>query len=182
MEAAFTAGQFGVTLRLGFHPARTRAAFAMKKILLSLLAVLLLVEEWLWDMLTALGRRLSAWLHLARLESWLATARADVAMAAFVLPLALILPVKFAAFMLMARGQIILGIGLFFAAKLFVTLLIARIFTITRSQLLSIAWFAALYGTITRWLGWAHGLIRGTAAYQQMVGFKQAVKDWMGRV
>ena len=36
----------------------------MKKLLLSLLAFLLILEEWIWEWLTALGYRLSAWLHL----------------------------------------------------------------------------------------------------------------------
>ncbi len=155
----------------------------MKKLLLSVLAVFLLVEEWLWDLLTAIGDRLFVWLHLAGFERWLAKASPRVAMAAFILPAALVLPVKLAAVLLFAHGQIVQGISLLIAAKLFATLLISRMFAVTRTQLLTFHWFAKLYATITRWLGWAHERIRATAVYRQAVRLKQAVRaklaEWL---
>lgn len=164
----------------------------MKKLLLSLLAVYLLVEEWLWDTLTALGDRLAVWLGLAAFERWLAGARPGAAMAAFLCPAVLILPVKFAALFLFAHGQIVQGLGILLFAKLFATLLVSRMFAIARPQLLTFGWFAALYSTVTRWLDWAHTRIRATAVYQQAVKFKQVAKArlaawrraaaaWMGR-
>lgn len=157
----------------------------MKRLLLSLLAVFLLVEEWLWDMLTALSRRLFVWLHLARLERCLANASPGVALAAFILPVALVLPVKLAALLLFAHGRILQGVALLLAAKLFATLLVSRLFAITREQLLTFAWFASLYHTITRWLHWAHERIQATAVYRGAVRLKQAAKlklaQWLGR-
>lgn len=162
-----------------------QAESTMKKLVLSILAILLLVEEWLWDALTALSHRLFIWLGLAGFERWLANATPAVAMAAFVLPIALIAPVKFFAILLFAQGQIIQGLGLIVAAKLFATLLISRMFAITRQQLLTFKWFAALYSTITRWLDWAHKIIRETPVYRQAVKLKQAIRarlaDWLRR-
>lgn len=149
----------------------------MKKLLLSVLAVFLLVEEWIWDALTAFGRGLFVWLRLAGFERWLAGARPPVAMAAMLLPVLLVLPVKFAALFLFAHGRLLQGLGLLVAAKLFATLLVSRMFALTRPQLLTFAWFAALYSTITRWLAWAHERIRATAAYRQMARLKQAARD-----
>jgi hypothetical protein len=155
----------------------------MKKLLLSLLAVFLLVEEWLWDTLTAFSHRLFVWLHLAGFERWLAQASPRVAMAAFALPVALVLPVKFAALFLFAHGHIVQGLGLLLAAKLFATLLISRMFAVARAQLLSFAWFAAMYFAITRWLNWAHERIRATAVYQAATRLKQAARakwaEWL---
>jgi hypothetical protein len=148
----------------------------MKKLLLSILAVFLLVEEWLWDVLTAFGHRLFIWLHLAGFERWLAGTRPGVAMAAMVLPMLLILPVKIAALFLFAHGQIIQGLILVIAAKLFATLLVSRMFAVTRPQLMTFAWFATLYTTITRWLAWAHERIRATPLYQQAVKLKAAAR------
>jgi len=157
---------------------------SMKRLLLSLLAVFLLVEEWLWDILTALSHKLFVWLHLASFERWLATASPRVAMAAFILPVGLVLPVKFAALMLFAHGRIVQGLVLLIAAKLFATLLISRMFAVTKAQLLTYPWFAWLYSTITRWLLWAHERIRATAVYRQATKLKQAVSEklaeWMG--
>lgn len=42
---------------------------------------------------------------------------------------------------------------------------------------MTISWFAALYQTITRWLNWAHGLLRETAAYQHALKLKLATHD-----
>jgi ABC-type transport system involved in cytochrome bd biosynthesis fused ATPase/permease subunit len=103
-----------------------------------------------------------------------------------VLPVVLILPVKVAALLLFAHGQMLQGVALLIAAKLFATLLISRMFAVTRPQLLTFAWFAALYSTITRWLRWAHERIRATAVYRQAGKLKQAVRtklaEWLGGV
>lgn len=148
----------------------------MKKLLLSILALYLLAEEWLWDILTALGQRLSRWLGLVVLERWLAQASPGAALAALLLPAVLILPVKLAALFLFTHGQIIQGIVLLISAKLFATLLVSRLFAVAKPQLMTFAWFAFLYSTITRWLNWAHERIRATLVYQQAVKLRQAVK------
>jgi len=156
----------------------------MKRIFLSLMAVFLLVEEWLWDILTAFSHKLFVWLHLAGFERWLGKASPRVAMAAFILPLGLVLPVKLAALFLFAHGQFVQGLVLLLSAKLFATLLISRMFAVTKEQLLTFPWFEWLYNTITRWLKWAHERIRATAVYRQAVKLKQAVSarlaEWVG--
>jgi len=157
----------------------------MKRLFLSILAVFLLVEEWLWDILTAFSHRLFVWLHLAGFERWLSNTSPRVAMVAFLLPVGFVLPVKLAALMLFTHGAIVQGILLLLAAKLFATLLISRMFAVTKPQLLTFAWFAWLYTTITRWLRWAHEKIQATAVYRGAVKLKQAVRErlaiWMAR-
>lgn len=144
------------------------------------MAVFLLIEEWLWEMLTALGNRLSIWLHLQAFESWLAETSPMVAMSAFILPIALVLPIKFTALFLFAHGHFAQGIGLLLLAKLFATLLISRMFAVTRAQLLTFDWFNALYSTIVRWLSWAHKRIHATKIYQQARKLKQELAAWFG--
>ena len=155
----------------------------MKKLLLTILALALLAEEWLWDKLTAFGDRLFVWFHLAGFERRLARASPRVAMAALLLPVALVLPVKFAALWLFAHGQIARGLALLIAAKLLATLLVSRMFAATRPQLLSFAWFAALYAAVTRWLGWARERVRASAAYRQALRLKRLARaklaEWL---
>ncbi len=139
----------------------------MKNFLLAVLAVLLLVEEWIWDVLTTLGRRLIVWLHLLRFDNWLIMATPGVALAAFAIPVAVLTPVKFLAFWMMANGQFAEGVALFVTAKLVATLLVSHMFVLTREKLLTFSWFAMLYGLITRALKWAHEQIRDTAVYRQ---------------
>ena len=149
----------------------------MKRFLLSMLAILLLVEEWLWDVLTRWGRILTEWLHLQRLERWLSLASPGVAMSAFLVPILAVIPVKLAGFWLIASGRLVAGLALWITAKLVVTLLVTRMFAVTRDQLLSFRWFAALYHTVTRWLSWAHARIRATAAYRQALRWKQELAN-----
>ena len=155
----------------------------MKNLLLSVLAVILLVEEWIWDVLTTLGRRLAVWLHLLKFDNWLIMATPGVALAAFAIPVAVLTPVKFLAFWMMANGQFAQGLALFVTAKLIATLLVSHMFVLTREKLLTFTWFALLYGVITRALKWAHERIRDTAVYRQAHHFKHmaSVKlaDWL---
>ncbi len=140
----------------------------MKKILLSLLAIVLLVEEWLWDWLTALGRLLFHWLNLEQFEQWLRQTNPTMALVAFSIPLLIVAPVNLVAFLLIAKGLILQGILMEVLAKLLGTLLVARVFALTKPQLLTFAFLRITYTTITRWLHWAHDKVTETTVYRWM--------------
>ncbi len=138
----------------------------MKTILLSLLAVFLLIEEWLWDILTALGHRLARLLHLAKFEAWLSQTSPKVALLAFSIPLLIVTPINLAAFWLLAHGLLLQAVVIEIIAKLLGTLLVARVFALTKPQLLTFKAFAKVYAAITGWLRWAHERITRTAVYR----------------
>ncbi|MGZ4957134.1 MAG: hypothetical protein ACXV8Q_18700, partial [Methylobacter sp.] len=99
----------------------------MKKILLSLLAIFLIIEEWLWDLLTAFGRSLSQWLNLQQFEQWLSQTSPPMALVAFSIPVLIVTPINLAAFGLLAKGMVLQGILVEVLAKLLGTLLVARV-------------------------------------------------------
>ncbi|MDP3010693.1 MAG: hypothetical protein Q8N30_16695 [Methylococcales bacterium] len=138
----------------------------MKKLLLSLLAIILIIEEWLWDGLSSLGHWLAYHLGLARFELWLAQTTPYQALMAISIPILLVTPLNIAAFWLLANGLILQGIGLEIIAKLLGTLFVARFFTLTKPQLLTFRLIASVYNTVTYWLRWAHEKIIETAVYQ----------------
>lgn len=144
----------------------------MKKILLSLLAIFLLIEEWLWDSLTALGRLLSQWLHLKQFEQWLSQTTAAMALVAFIIPLLIVAPINLVAFKLLANGLILQSILMEVLAKLLGTLLVARVFALTKPQLLTFNFLRVTYTAITQWLQWAHRKIAETAVYRWAKQFK----------
>ncbi|KJV06604.1 hypothetical protein [Methylocucumis oryzae] len=150
----------------------------MKKLLLSILAILLLIEEWLWDVLSAFGHRLVLWLHLAKVEAWLAQTSPPIALIALLIPLLIVTPMNLAALWLLANGMIVQGIELEIVAKLLGTLLVARVFTLTKTQLLTFSWIHWLYHTITGWLRWAHEKITATAVYRNAKALKQYIKTY----
>jgi len=83
----------------------------MKKSLLSYLAILLIIEKWLWDLLTVFGHKLIQWLNLEQFEQWLRQTSPIMALVAFSIPILLIVaPVNLVAFGLMVNGLISQGI------------------------------------------------------------------------
>jgi hypothetical protein len=138
----------------------------MKKILLSLLAIFLIIEEWLWDLLTAFGHSLAKLLNLEPFEQWLSQTTAPMALVAFSIPILIVTPINLAAFGLLAKGLILQGILTEILAKLLGTLLVARVFALTKPQLLTFAFLRTIYTTITRWLQWAHEKITETTIYR----------------
>lgn len=148
----------------------------LKKLLLSCLAIIVLFEEWLWDTLALIGQWLSWLLHLKKFDVWLTNAAPIPALFAFFIPLIIITPFNLLALFLLAHGAIIQGVLLEIIIKLIGTLLIARVFRLTKPALLTFHWFASLYRTITRILTWAHELVRQTAIYQLISTLKKAIK------
>ncbi|MDI1356969.1 MAG: hypothetical protein PSU84_01995 [Methylobacter sp.] len=138
----------------------------MNKILLSFLAVILIIEEWLWDLLTAFGRSLFHWLNLEQFEQWLRQTKPTMALVAFSIPLLIVAPINIVAFKLIANGLILQGILTEVLAKLLGTLLVARVFALTKPQLLTFVFLMIIYTTITRWLKWAHDKVTETAVYR----------------
>ena len=149
----------------------------LKRFLLSFLAVILLIEEWLWDVLTTLGRKLSIWLHLAKIEAWLRATSPRCALAAFFVPVAIITPINLTGLHYIAKGFFMKGLLFQVIAKLFGTVLIARVFALTKPQLLTFGWFNTLYHFITKWIRWAHERIQQTAVYKTAKRLKASLKE-----
>ncbi len=148
----------------------------MKKILLSLLAIVLIFEEWLWDLLTAFGHSLVRWLHLGYVEQWLIQTSPFMALTAISIPLLIITPINILALSMLANGLLVQGIVLELLAKLLGTLLVARVFALTKPQLLTFALLNLIYSTITGWLQWAHRKIAETEIYRWSKQFKADAK------
>lgn len=148
---------------------------AIRHGLLFCLALLLFIEEWLWDVLSALGGWLASLLRLARWEERLARSSRWVALLAFLLPVLALIPLNGVIFLLLARGLVLQAIGMEIVLKLSLTLVVSRIFALTRSQLLSFAGFAWLYGRVMAALRWAHDRLRQTLAYQHAMQWKARI-------
>lgn len=153
----------------------------MKKLLLSLLAIILIIEEWLWDALTAFGHQLTHWLRLESLERRLSQAQPNAALIAFLIPVMIVMPINLAAFALLAHGLLFQGILLELLAKLLGTLLVARVFALTKPQLLTFGIIATIYSTVTRWLHWAHQKIKDTQTYKLIKTLQASIHTWFSR-
>ncbi|MBO0766383.1 MAG: hypothetical protein J2P50_17580 [Hyphomicrobiaceae bacterium] len=115
------------------------------------LALLILLEEWGWEPLANFLGRLARWRPWAEAETAIARLPPSAALIVFALPTALLLPLKFAALFLIARGHLVLAGLLFAAAKVGATALVARLFMLTRPALMQIEWFAWAYERFIPW-------------------------------
>jgi hypothetical protein len=133
--------------------AKTLAALrvALRHALALLLALVVLFEEWGWRPLAALAARLARFRVVARLEAAIAALPPYAALAVFATPTLLLFPLKLVAMWLLAKGQVVAASGLFVAAKVASTALVARLFMLTRASLMRIGWFARAYNWFVPW-------------------------------
>lgn len=137
----------GPILLAGWRVARP----VLRAALQFLLALLIVFEEWGWRPLAEMLGMLARWRPWAIIESLIIRLPPYAALVVFVLPSALLLPLKFAALLLIANGQLLLATLLFAAAKLVATALIARLFVLTQPALMQIGWFARGYDIVMPW-------------------------------
>lgn len=123
----------------------------LRTVLQVVLALLILLEEWGWRPLAELLGRLARWRPWAQIETAIARLPPYAALFVFVVPSSLLLPLKFLAVFLIAKGQLVLAALLFAAAKVVATALVARLFMLTQPALMQIGWFAWTYDTIMPW-------------------------------
>jgi hypothetical protein len=107
-----------------------------------LAALVLLLEEWCWDVGMRLATALSRWPLLAAVEARVRTLPPAAALCAFVLPGLLLLPVKLLALLAIAHGHPLSGIAAIVVAKIGGAAVVARLYALTLPTLLAVGWFA----------------------------------------
>ena len=130
---------------------------------LVLLALVFLFEAWLWTHLAPIVAWVVARIPLRAVKAKVAAAIEGLPPAAtlvvFVVPVLLLLPLKFLGLWLLAHGYWLGALGVLALAKMVSLGVTAFIFDLTRPKLLQLAWFRALYERVMIWLAWAHALV-----------------------
>jgi hypothetical protein len=114
--------------------------------LVYLAALVLLLEEWCWDVGMRLALALARWPWLQTLETHVRRMPPWAALCAFVLPGLLLLPIKLLALMAIAHGHAASGIATLVVAKIGGAAVVARLYTLTLPTLLAVRWFARAHG------------------------------------
>lgn len=140
------------------------------------MALVILFEEWGWPQLA----RAMAWLAklpiLKQLEALLRRLPPYGALMALLVPSLFLLPVKLFALWLLAEGYTTTGVLVVMGAKLGGTAVLAWLFQLIQPALMTLPWFAALYG---RWLAWKDDLlawIRASTAWRVARGVKRQTR------
>ena len=146
-------------------------------------ALIVLFEEWGWRPLQDLLGRLQRFRIWAALERWVAQLPPYGALAAFSVPAAVLLPFKFLALYLLAGAHVFSAALVFITAKVAGTALVARIFILTKPQLMQIGWFATAYEKFVPWKDALFKKIRSsyTWRYGRMIKTRvrlEAIQTW----
>ena len=149
--------------------------------LMLLAALLMFAEEVLWEALKRLMAALGKLPVIHALEARIARLPPYAAAAVFLVPGCLLLPVKISALWLMAHGHALLGCEVIIIAKLAGTALVARIFTLTRDQLMTLTWFSRIYTTIMRWRATLYGYVMASPAWHRVQAMRARLRAWVSR-
>jgi len=119
-----------------------------------LLAIIFLIEAWLWDHLEPIVARLVALIPLARVKEWLAD-RVDalspaMTLIVFVVPIIPLFPLKLIGLWLLTHEYWLTGVSTFLFAKMLGVGVTAFVFDVTRDKLLEMHWFERLYELVLR--------------------------------
>jgi hypothetical protein len=114
-----------------------------------LLAVIFLIEAWLWDHLEPIVAGVVAKLPLRAFKQWLAdrvdTLSPAMTLIVFIVPVIPLFPLKLVGLWLLTHEYWISAIVTIIAAKLLGVGVTAFVFDVTRSKLLEMGWFEKLY-------------------------------------
>src|SRR5256885_10350907 len=128
-----------------------------------LLAVVFLVEAWLWDHLRAAIAWVIDLVPLDKFKTQLAVLVEKLppwaVLIVFVVPFIVLLPLKFLEVYFLVRHQWVAAIFILALAKLLGLGVTAFIFDVTKPKLLQMAWFRWLYELALTLLAKAHALI-----------------------
>ena len=131
--------------------------------LLVLLAIVFLIEAWLWSHLEPVVEWLVRRIPLRAFKTWLAAAIESLppagALVVFAVPVVLLFPFKLVGLWLLAHKHWLAATLVLVLAKLFGLAVTAFVFEVTRPKLLQMAWFRQFYGQVLTALAWAHRLV-----------------------
>ena len=114
-----------------------------------LLAVIFLIEAWLWDHLEPIVARIVAWIPLRTFKQWLSdrvdTLSPAMTLIVFIVPVIPLFPLKLVGLWLLANEYWASAIFTIMFAKFLGVGVTAFIFDVTRTKLLELSWFEKLY-------------------------------------
>jgi hypothetical protein len=114
-----------------------------------LLAVIFLIEAWLWDHLEPIVARVVELIPLRAFKEWL-TERVDtlspaMTLIVFIVPVIPLFPLKLIGFWLFVHEYWLSAVATFLFAKLLGVGVAAFVFDVTREKLLEMRWFETIY-------------------------------------
>ena len=129
------------------------------RVLFFVAACVLAFEEWIWTRASALLRRIGRLPPFRWIEDWMSRRTPLQALACYMLPVLVVLPLKGIALAVIGHGHVALGLAILFLAKVLGTAVLARLWQITEPAITTYRWirrgrdgFLRLRRRLYRWL------------------------------
>jgi len=129
------------------------------RVLFLLAACVLAFEEWIWTHASALLRRIGRLPPFRWIEDWMRRRTPLQALACYILPVLVVLPLKGFALALIGHGHVALGFAILFLAKVLGTAVLARLWQMTEPAITTYRWirrgrdgFLRLRRRLYRWM------------------------------
>lgn len=151
----------------------------MLKPFITLLALVLVLEEWLWDTLKAQLHRISHLPGVRRVEQWLGHLPPWASVLVLLTPGLVLIPFKLAGLWALAHGHPGLGVLVLVLAKLTGTALVAYLLDLVRERARQVPWFNWVYEAIMGLLARAKAWLAAQPAY---MAARHAVTTWKLRM
>ena len=144
-------------------PAWRRFVRRLFRPFLILLALVFLLEAWLWSHLAPVVAWIVERIPLRQIKAWVAGSIEHLppyaTLLVFLIPVVVLFPLKLVGLWMLAHGSWLGAMTTLATAKLIGTGLMAFIFDLTRDKLLQMAWFKRLYELVLWLLAKAHALV-----------------------
>ena len=145
-------------------------------------AIIILLEDWLWDDLQRLAAAIGSLPIFRQIEQLIVRLPRAGALGLFLVPSAVLIPVKLLALYFISRNHAVVGLGIIIAAKVAGTALVARLFTLTKPKLLTFGWFAWAYEKIVAFKARVYAAIKSSAVYiwlhARLIPLRDAFRRW----
>jgi hypothetical protein len=162
LTLTFLSVLFARLLLRGWQLVRPSVVFALNV----LAALILLFEEWGWRPLSNLVAKLARFPLWAAAERQIAGLPPYGALVTLGVPSTIVIPTKLIGVYLLATGHFLTAAVVIICAKVIGTALVARIFVLTKPQLMQIGWFESSYDTFVPWQEALFGRIRSSWAWR----------------
>ncbi|MDD5298276.1 MAG: hypothetical protein PHU46_15340 [Rhodocyclaceae bacterium] len=153
--------------------------------LMVLAALILFFEDWLWERLKLAMAAVGRLPGVRGLEARISGLGPGPALAVFLVPSLLIIPVKIGALWFIVHGHALGGVLVILAAKVAGMALFSRIFVLCRPVLLTVGWFRKMHDTLLSWLATLHAFMDGIPAWQaakrRVHGWRETFRAWRAR-
>jgi hypothetical protein len=149
--------------------------------LVFVVALVVIFEEWLWDIFTSLMERISRFKLVTRIERLILNRHPYVIMAMFLIPVITMIPFKLYAAYLIATGKIVKGVVTVVIAKTTGTVIATRLFIISKPKLLTVPFFARFYHWVTGVRDRLKARLHEMPAFQYASSLVKEMKAWVRR-